>query len=100
MEERDKPIEKPWLFKKGNTIGLAGRPKGKSLKEYSREYLASMSEEERQEFLEGIPKESIWKMAEGNPKNDIEHSGTVNIANILNEIENGQTLNNEGLENQ
>lgn len=74
MEDSNKTTDKPWLFKKGNPGG-PGRPKGKSLKEYSRDYLAQMTEEERQDFLEGIPKESIWKMAEGNPKNDIEVSG-------------------------
>ncbi len=74
MEESNKTSEKPWLFKKGNPGG-PGRPKGKSLKEYSREYLASMTEEERQDFLEGMSKETVWKMAEGNPKNDVELSG-------------------------
>ena len=49
-----------------------GRPKGKSMKEYSREFLASMTDEERQEFMEGIPKVDIWKMAEGNPENKID----------------------------
>lgn len=65
-EERIKTNDKPWLFKKGNPGG-PGRPKGKSLKEYSREYLSSLTEEERQSFLDGIPKVEIWKMAEGNP---------------------------------
>lgn len=74
MEDTDKTSDKPWLFKKGNSGG-PGRPKGKSLKEYSREYLAGMTDEERQEFLNGLPKEVIWKMAEGNPKNDVEVSG-------------------------
>lgn len=106
MDEEDvkqplKTSDKPWLFKKGGMPG-PGRPKGsgKSLKEYSKEFLAAMTEEERLDFLDGLPKDIIWKMAEGNPKNDIEHSGTVNIANILNEIENGQTPDNKGMENQ
>lgn len=68
-EDTNKTSEKPWLFKKGNPGG-PGRPVGKSLKEYSREYLAKMTDEERQEFLEGIPKVDIWKMSEGNPKQD------------------------------
>lgn len=70
-EERNKSTDKPWLFKKGNP-GSPGRPKGKSLKEYSRDYLAKMTDEERMEFLEGIPKESIWKMSEGNPDTKVD----------------------------
>ena len=67
--ETIKPNDKPWLFKKGNPGG-PGRPKGKRMKEYARDYLAHMTEEERQDFMEGLPKEVIWKMAEGNPKQD------------------------------
>jgi len=79
-EETNKTNDKPWLFKKGNPGG-PGRPAGKSLKEYSREYLAKMTDEERMEFLEGLPKETIWKMAEGNPKQDVdsEVKATLNI---------------------
>lgn len=65
-EVSNKSIDKPWLFKKGNPGG-PGRTPGKSLKEYSREYLASLTDKERQEYLEGLPKIEIWKMAEGNP---------------------------------
>jgi len=67
-EDTIKTNDKPWLFKKGNPGG-PGRPVGKSLKEYTREMLASMTEEERLSFLEGLPKTDLWKMAEGNPAN-------------------------------
>jgi len=60
----------PFQWKKGQSGNIAGRPKGKTMKEYARELLERQTEEERQEFLHGLPKEIIWKMAEGNPKQD------------------------------
>lgn len=91
MEESDKQSNnnsKPWLWKKGQSGNILGRPKGKTMKEWAREYLERMTDEERDEFMEGIPKETIWKMSEGNPKNDIEHSGGLTISKVLDEIEN------------
>lgn len=59
----------PYQFKKGQSGNPSGRKAGKSLKEYAKEMLASMTDDERQEYLNGIPKEIIWKLAEGNPEN-------------------------------
>lgn len=44
-----------------------GRPKGKTLKEFAREMLMSMSDEEKREYLKQLPPEIVWRMSEGNP---------------------------------
>lgn len=68
---------KPYMWKKGQSGNVLGRPKGKTMKEWTKEYLERMSDEERDDFMEGIPKDIIWKMAEGNPdnKSDITSDG-------------------------
>jgi hypothetical protein len=70
--EEEPKNDKPWLWKKGVSANPKGRPKGKTMKEYAREFLSKMNEEERQEFMDGLSKEVIWKMAEGNPMNNVD----------------------------
>lgn len=45
----------------------AGRPKGKTMKEFAREFLMNMSDEEKSNWLKGLSPEIIWRMSEGNP---------------------------------
>lgn len=57
----------PWQFQPGQSGNPGGRPAGQSMKQFAREYLSSLTREERIEYLKGINKIDVWKMADGNP---------------------------------
>ena len=70
MSEKHVPKQlQPYLWKKGQSGNPNGRPKGKTLKEFAREYLMGLPDDEKVEYLASLPTDIVWKMAEGNPEN-------------------------------
>ena len=88
----------PYAFKKGQSGNPTGRKPGKSLKEYAKEMLASMTDEERQEYLQGIDKKTIWEMAENKAAQDtdITSKGEKIVFPILGGITNEVPKDNSG----
>lgn len=65
----------PFIWKKGQSGNLKGRPKGKTLKEFAKDYLLTLPDEEKIKFLSSLPSEIVWRMAEGNPAQDVTSGG-------------------------
>ena len=57
-----------------------GRPKGsKSMKQFAREYLMSLPDDDKKQFLNDLDPSIVWRMAEGNPANDINVDGEIRL---------------------
>lgn len=74
--------ENDGTFAKGTAPG-PGRPKGKTMKEFARDFLLNKTEEEKIEWLSDLPKEVVWRMAEGNPKQDTDSNINLNAPGII-----------------
>lgn len=90
---------KPWQFKKGQSGNPSGKKPGTiSLKVFAKNYIQGLTDEEKLDFLEGIDKKTVWEMAESKPKQDIGHSGSLTISQVLDNLENGQETLEQNLE--
>ena len=52
-----------------------GRPKGKSMKEFAREYYMLKSDDEKRAYIEWLDEKKpgfAWTMGEGNPENKVD----------------------------
>lgn len=71
-----------------------GRPKGKTMKEYAREYFMLKSDDEKKEYIQWLEEKKpgfAWTMGEGNPENKTDvTSGGQPIIQIAEAIVNKQ----------
>jgi len=69
-------------FMPGVSGNPEGRPKGKTLKEFAREYYMLKTDEEKKEYIEKMEEKIpgfAWKMAEGNPHQTADIKADLNI---------------------
>lgn len=66
----------------GNTKGVPKKPNTQTLKEYARDLIKSLPEEDKLNFLNSLLQrypDFVWKMAEGNPHQDVDNKVTVEM---------------------
>ena len=78
--------------------GVSGNPRGRTpgptLKEFARQVLMTMPDDEKLEFMKKLPPDVIWKMAEGNPAQDVTSGGEkINPSPIYVQRDNGAEEN-------
>ena len=72
MGEVPKQLQ-PFVFKIGNKFG--SRKKKNSMKEFARQFLLAMTDEEKIKFMNSLDPDIVWRMAEGNPAQDVTSGG-------------------------
>jgi hypothetical protein len=65
------------------SLNPKGRPRGKTLKEFAREYLLNLSDLEKTRYLKELPPEIVWRMAEGNPHQTTDNQTEVTLPKPL-----------------
>lgn len=85
-------------FVEGTAPG-PGRPKGKTMKEYAREYFLLKTDEEKKAYIEKLEEKKpgfAWTMGEGNPANatDITTKGEALTPLLVKFIDNGTSNGN------